>query len=133
MGFTRAWPAESNRRQKSKGTESKCRGLPWWLSGKESACQCRKWVHSLVWEDPTCCRATTATKLTCCNDCRLNALEPVLCNRISHLSETPMHAQLEKSQHSNKDQQSQVSVFLSECKVKADAIALSIHFPHPQI
>ena len=28
-----------------------------WLSGKESACQCR--THgSLVWEDPTCCETT---------------------------------------------------------------------------
>ena len=26
-------------------------GLPWWLSGKESTCQCRR---SLVWEDPLC-------------------------------------------------------------------------------
>ena len=27
--------------------------LPWWLSGKESACQCgRLWVQSLVQEDP---------------------------------------------------------------------------------
>ena len=25
-------------------------GLPWWLTGKESACQCR--VQSLGWEDP---------------------------------------------------------------------------------
>ena len=30
-------------------------GLPWWLSGKESACQCRR---SLIWEDPTCCGKT---------------------------------------------------------------------------
>ena len=26
-------------------------GLPWWLSGKESACQCRD-ARSLNWEDP---------------------------------------------------------------------------------
>ena len=25
--------------------------LPWWLSDKESACQCKRWVQSLVWED----------------------------------------------------------------------------------
>ena len=32
---------------------------PWWLSGKESACQCRRQrVQSLVQEDPTCPRAT---------------------------------------------------------------------------
>ena len=36
-------------------------GLPWWLSGKETACQCRrpaKSVRSLIQEDPTCLRAT---------------------------------------------------------------------------
>ena len=29
-------------------------GLPWWFSGKESACQCKTY-RSLVQEDPTCC------------------------------------------------------------------------------
>ena len=34
-------------------------GLPWWLSGKESACQGRRpWIQSLIWEDPTCCGAS---------------------------------------------------------------------------
>ena len=29
--------------------------LPWWLSGKEFACQCRRHgFDSLVWKDPTC-------------------------------------------------------------------------------
>ena len=27
-------------------------GLPQWLSGKESTCQCRRWVQSLGQEDP---------------------------------------------------------------------------------
>ena len=27
-------------------------GLPWWLSGKESACIVETWVWSLGWEDP---------------------------------------------------------------------------------
>ena len=37
-------------------------GLPWQLSGKESACQCRRYrVQSLVWEDPTCCGAAKPT------------------------------------------------------------------------
>ena len=26
--------------------------LPWWLSGKESGCQCRGLIRSLGWEDP---------------------------------------------------------------------------------
>ena len=32
--------------------------LPWWFSGKESTCQCRRLIQSLVWEDPPSCRAT---------------------------------------------------------------------------
>ena len=31
------------------------KGLPWWLNGKESACQsrrCEMWVQSLSWQDP---------------------------------------------------------------------------------
>ena len=27
-------------------------GLPWWQSGKESTCQCGRWLRSLVQEDP---------------------------------------------------------------------------------
>ena len=27
-------------------------GAPWWLSGKESACQCRRQVQTGGWEDP---------------------------------------------------------------------------------
>ena len=27
-------------------------GLPWWLRGKGSACQCRRQVGFLGWEDP---------------------------------------------------------------------------------
>ena len=38
--------------------ESKHLAYHWWLSGKASARQCRRWVRSLVWEDCTCCRAT---------------------------------------------------------------------------
>ena len=33
-------------------------GHSWWLSGKESACQYRRLVWSLIQEDLTCCRAT---------------------------------------------------------------------------
>ena len=31
-------------------------GLPWWLSGKESVCQCRRHGFN-PWQDPTCHRA----------------------------------------------------------------------------
>ena len=40
-------------------------GLPRWLSGKESACRCRTGIWSLVWEDPTCLRATQPVRPNC--------------------------------------------------------------------
>ena len=55
-------------------------GLPWWLSGRESACQCMKQVWSLTWEDPTCCGAT---KLVCHNSWGY-ALEPGSHNCYAH-------------------------------------------------
>ena len=36
--------------------QKNCVGLPWRLSGKEAACQCRR-----QWSDPTCLRATKPT------------------------------------------------------------------------
>ena len=33
-------------------TAYKSTGLPWWLSGKKSACQCRRWVQSRVGKIP---------------------------------------------------------------------------------
>ena len=33
-------------------------GVSWWLRGKESTCQCKKWVWSLIWRDPTCLEAS---------------------------------------------------------------------------
>jgi len=39
-------------------TRKAVKGLPWWLSGKESACQCRRHRSPLVLEDPTCQGAT---------------------------------------------------------------------------
>ena len=36
--------------------------LPWWLSHKESVCQCRRHgFQSVIWDDLTCCRATKPT------------------------------------------------------------------------
>ena len=40
-------------------------GLPLWLSGKESAWQCKRWVRSLVWEDPACCGSTKPVSHSC--------------------------------------------------------------------
>ena len=40
---------------KKQVTKNQTSELPWWLSGKESACQCRRqWVRFLALEDPTC-------------------------------------------------------------------------------
>ena len=56
-------------------------GLPWWLSGKESACQCRR--HGLdLWsgEDPTCLGATKSAG----HSYWAHALEPRSCNYLAH-------------------------------------------------
>lgn len=57
------------------------RGLPWWLSGNESACQCRRpWFRSLIREDPTRCEqlAHVAQLLSQCS----RTWEP---QRVSHV------------------------------------------------
>ena len=45
------------------------------------------WVQSLVWEDPTCLRATKPMY----HNYQASALEPVLCNKRSHRSKKPSH------------------------------------------
>ena len=77
--------------------------LPWWLRGKESACQGSTWVWSLVQEDSTCHRATTAiesvlqsrgmatTEPKSCNYLSPCTLEPVLYNKKSRFSKKPTH------------------------------------------
>ena len=70
-------------------------GLPWWLTGKESACQC--WGHDF---DPWSGKiphaseqlspfATTAEPT--CHSSRACALGPVLHGKRSHCSEKPLH------------------------------------------
>ena len=56
-------------------------GLPWWLSGKESACQCRRPGLDL-WsgEDPTCLGATKSAG----HSYWAHALEPRSCNYLAH-------------------------------------------------
>ena len=52
-------------------------GLPWWLSSKESAYQCRRHrFESLDQEDPTCLGATKPTH----HNCSACALEPGAAN-----------------------------------------------------
>ena len=64
--------------------------LPWWLSIKESACQCRRHMHcvsrSLIWENSTCHRATKPTR----HNYWACALEPMLLNKRSHHNERPV-------------------------------------------
>ena len=56
----------------------------------------RMWVRSLFQEDPTGLGATKPAW----HDCWACALEPVLCNKRSHLSEKPEHSAEEKPPHS---------------------------------
>ena len=75
-------------------------GLPWWLSGKESAWPVQAvWVWSLMQEDPTCCGATKpmhrnywacALEATCCKCWSPHTLELVLCSG-SYCSGKPAH------------------------------------------
>ena len=83
-------------------------GLPWWLNGKESACQGRghgldprsgKIIHTS--EQLSWCATTTEPVLQspgaktiepmCHNDWRPCSLEPRLCNKRSHGNEKPKH------------------------------------------
>ena len=79
-------------------------GHPWWVSGKESACQCKRHVWSLIQEDPVCHRATKpmchnswvcAVEPTC-HDYRIPCHGPgvqdsTLHNKRSHCHEKPTH------------------------------------------
>ena len=63
--------------------------LPWWLSGKESTCQCRGyWFNSWSKKIPhamgqlSLCATTTGAV----------CLEPVLSNERNHCDEKPTHA-----------------------------------------
>ena len=83
-------------------------GLPWWLSGKESACQCRRhrfdpWSRKSphVSEQLSPCASTIelvlwslgaiTTELTCLSYWKLCTLELVLCSKRSHHNEKPLH------------------------------------------
>ena len=74
-------------------------GLLWWLSGKESACQCRRrgfdpWSgtipHALEQQLLSLCSRAWEPKLRSPRAAAREALEPVLHKR-SHRSEKPMH------------------------------------------
>ena len=103
--------------------------LPWWLSGKQSTCQCMKyefdpWSRRIphAMEQLSLCitaiesvlqsSGTTTTKPMCCSYWSPCTLEPVLCHKKSHCKEMPVHynyrvapscCNLEESLCSNKD------------------------------
>ena len=87
--------------------KKKIRGLPWWLSGKESACQCRRhgfnpwsWKIPHAMEQQSLCATTIEPVLwspraatfepLCCNYWSPQAREPMLCNKRSHCNENSL-------------------------------------------
>ena len=85
---------------------------PWWLSGKESACQCRRhgfdpWSGRIPHAREQLNLGTTAepvlhslgaavTEPTCCSHYSPSALEPVLQNKRGHPNEKPVLATREQ-------------------------------------
>ena len=77
--------------------------LPWWLSGKESACQCKRQFWLLVWEDLSCHGAAKPIHhiyWACALEPRnhnywsLCTLAPMLCNKrtpATRVAPTPHH------------------------------------------
>ena len=64
-------------------------GHPWWISGKESACQCRRHGFGFnPWSEKT---PQASEKLSLCAYWSLPALKPMLCNKRSHHNEKPVH------------------------------------------
>ena len=92
-------------------------GLPWWLRGKESACQCRRhWFQSLIQEDPKCCRTAKARpvnygahvpqilKLKCSRAHAPQQEKPPQWETCAQQLESSPHLpQIEKNLHSNED------------------------------
>ena len=80
--------------------QNKLGGLPWWLSGKESTCQCRRHgFHSWSGKIPHTLEQLSlcATLLSLCSRAQAphllkpELLEPMLCNRRSRCNEKPVH------------------------------------------
>ena len=71
-------------------------GLPWWLSGKESACQCRThgidpWSRKIPHAPEQLSPWATTTEPTCHKYWSLNTLEPGLHNKRSCCNEKLAH------------------------------------------
>ena len=95
-------------------------GLPWWLSDKESACQCKghrfnSWPGKIPYAVEQLSPSTTSTEpvqspgattaeTMCLNYWSPRALEPVSCNKRSHCSEKPVYCKYRVAPaHGNKD------------------------------
>ena len=89
-----------------KGTDATCLiknkipGLPWWLTGQESTCQCRRhrfspWSGKIpqATEQLSQCATTTEPVLQSPGPAILSpcVLQPMLCNKRSHQTEKPEH------------------------------------------
>ena len=74
-----------------------CKGLPWWLSGEESACPCRthRFIQSLIQEDPTCHKTTARMPqlLSLCSRAQdPQLLSPSATTTKAHMSWSPCEA-----------------------------------------
>ena len=130
-------------------------GLPWWLSGKEYACQCRAIpVWSLIWEDSTCCRAAkpisttiepalwssgaisaTLQELACSRACVLQWEKPLQGEaRALQLDSSPHSMELEKSIRSNEDPaQTKISTKESSKIARIQVMKLVTQVSHNQV
>ena len=92
----RSFSVAANLKLLQSSSKKEYRGLPWGLSGKESACQCRRRVWFLVPEDPTCLRATKPMH----HNYWACALESQSCSYWAHGPPTA-HAVQRKPEHCN--------------------------------
>ena len=120
-------------------------GLPWWLSGKECTCQCRRrgfhpWSRK-IWHATEQLRpCATTTEPMCHNYWSLRTLQPVLHNKRSHQNEQPTHCSEEqpllttarespctvmKTQHSQKYNYKRKSTLL--IKITEEKLLILIH------
>ena len=92
-------------------------GLPWWLSGKESTCQCKShgfnpWSRMIPHASEQLSQWATTTEPMCCNNWSPCVLEPLLSQQEKltqwetqtwQLQSSPCSLQPEKNPHSNED------------------------------
>ena len=77
--------------------------LPWWLSGKELTCQCRRhrfdlWSRKVPHATEHLSWFTTTAEPTCSNYWSPHTPEPMVCSKKSHCMRSPHTATREKPQ-----------------------------------